>query len=504
MAEKITKRADDYSQWYLDIVQRAGLAENSDVRGCMVIKPNGYAIWEKMQRALDRMFKDTGHVNAYFPIFIPKSFLAREEEMAEGFAKECAVITHYRLKAVPGKGLQVDPEAKLDEELIVRPTSETIIWNTYKNWIQSYRDLPLLINQWCNVVRWEMRTRLFLRTAEFLWQEGHTAHATQKEAEDEAHKILMDAYRKFAEEWMAMPVLTGPKTEGQKFPGAVYTLCIEAMMQDKRALQAGTSHFLGQNFAKAFDVQFQNAEGKLDYAWATSWGVSTRLVGGLIMTHSDDQGLVAPPRLAPIHVVVVPIAKSEEERKAVLAVADQLAATLGDLPRESFFGYDPISVKVDRDFDQRPGFRFNEWELRGIPVRVELGPKDLAANACVLARRDIPGKEGKQMGVPLADAPRQIVELLKTMQAALFDRAKKFRDANSFEVNSYDDFKKKIEEPGGFIWAHWDGTRETEDKIAAETKATIRCIPFGRPAEKGKCMVTGQPSEGRVVFAKAY
>ncbi len=504
MAEKITKRCDDYSQWYLDIVQRAGLAENSDVRGCMVIKPNGYAIWEKMQRALDRMFKDTGHVNAYFPLFIPKSFLAREEEMAEGFAKECAVITHYRLKAVPGKGLQVDPEAKLDEELIVRPTSETIIWNTYKNWIQSYRDLPLLINQWCNVVRWEMRTRLFLRTAEFLWQEGHTAHATQKEAEDEARTILMDVYRKFAEEWMAMPVLTGPKTEGQKFPGAVYTLCIEAMMQDKRALQAGTSHFLGQNFAKAFDVKFQNAEGKLDYAWATSWGVSTRLVGGLIMTHSDDQGLVAPPRLAPIHVVIVPIGKSEEERKAVLAVADRLAVMLGDLPRDAFFGYEPIPVKVDRDFDKSPGFRFNEWELRGIPVRVELGPKDLAADACVLARRDIPGKDGKQMGVPLADAPRRVVELLKTMQAALFDRAKKFHDANSFEVNSYDEFKKKIEEPGGFLWAHWDGTRETEDKIAAETKATIRCIPFSRSPEKGKCMVTGKPSEGRVVFAKAY
>jgi prolyl-tRNA synthetase len=504
MAEKITKRCDDYSQWYLDIVQRAGLAENSDVRGCMVIKPNGYAIWEKMQRALDRMFKDTGHVNAYFPLFIPKSFLAREEEMAEGFAKECAVVTHYRLKAVPGKGLQVDPEAKLDEELIVRPTSETIIWNTYKNWIQSYRDLPLLINQWCNVVRWEMRTRLFLRTAEFLWQEGHTAHATQKEAADEAHTILMDVYRKFAEEWMAMPVLTGPKTEGQKFPGAVYTLCIEAMMQDKRALQSGTSHFLGQNFAKAFDVKFQNAEGTLDYAWATSWGVSTRLVGGLIMTHSDDQGLVAPPRLAPIHVVIVPIAKSEDERKAVLTVADRLAVMLGDLPRDPFFGYEAISVKVDRDFDKSPGFRFNEWELRGIPVRVELGPKDLAANACVLARRDVPGKDGKQMGVPMADAPRRIVELLHTMQAALFDRAKKFRDANSFEVNSYDEFKKKIEEPGGFLWAHWDGTRETEDKIAAETKATIRCIPFSRPSEKGKCIVTGNPSEGRVVFAKAY
>src|SRR5438094_7572833 len=504
MAEKITRRSEDYSQWYLDIVQRAGLAENSDVRGCMVIKPHGYAIWEKMQRALDRMFKDTGHVNAYFPLFIPKSFLAKEEQMAEGFAKECAVVTHYRLKSVPGKGVQVDPKAKLEEELIIRPTSETIIWNTYRNWVQSYRDLPLLINQWCNVVRWEMRTRLFLRTAEFLWQEGHTAHATQQEAEDETRLILDQCYARFAEEWMAMPVLTGQKSPGQKFPGAVYTLCIEAMMQDKRALQSGTSHFLGQNFAKAFDVKFQNADGKLEYAWATSWGVSTRLVGGLIMTHSDDQGLVAPPRLAPIHVVIVPIGKSEDERKAVLETSDKLASALGDLPRDPFFDYDPLTVKVDRDFDKSPGFRFNEWELRGIPVRVELGPKDLAGNACVLARRDTPGKEGKQMGVPLADAPRRIVELLKSMQAALFDRAKQFRDANSFEVNSYDEFKKKIEEPGGFLWAHWDGTRETEDRIAAETKATIRCIPFDRSAEKGQCMVTGDPSEGRVVFAKAY
>src|SRR5438034_156551 len=421
MAEKITKRSDDYSQWYLDIVQRAGLAENSDVRGCMVIKPNGYAIWEKMQHALDRMFKDTGHVNAYFPLFIPKSFLAREEEMAEGFAKECAVITHYRLKAVPGKGLQVDPEAKLEEELIIRPTSETIIWNTYKSWIQSYRDLPLLINQWCNVVRWEMRTRLFLRTAEFLWQEGHTAHATQKEAEEEAHRIL-EVYRTFAEEWMAMPVLTGPKSEGQKFPGAVYTLCIEALMQDRRALQAGTSHFLGQNFARAFDVKFQDQEGKLEYAWATSWGVSTRLIGGLIMTHSDDQGLVVPPRLAPVHVVIVPIASSDPERQAILAEAGKLAKALHDLPRAEFFGYEPLTVRVD----------------------------------------------------------------------------------NNFKVNSYDEFKKKIEEPGGFLLAHWDGTRETEDRIAAETKATIRCTPFNRPKEAGKDMITDKPSEGRVVFARAY
>jgi prolyl-tRNA synthetase len=504
MAEKITPRSKDYSQWYLDIVQHAGLAENSDVRGCMVIKPHGYAIWEKMQRGLDRLFKDTGHVNAYFPLFIPKSFLAREEEMAEGFAKECAVVTHYRLKAEKGKGLYVDPEAKLEEELIIRPTSETIIWNTYKNWVQSYRDLPLLINQWCNVVRWEMRTRLFLRTAEFLWQEGHTAHATQKEAEDEARMILMDCYRKFAEEFMAMPVLTGPKSEGQKFPGAVYTLCIEAMMQDKKALQAGTSHFLGQNFAKAFDVQFQNAEGKLEHAWATSWGVSTRLVGGLIMSHSDDNGLVAPPRLAPIHVVIVPLGKNDQERKTSLAAAEKLAGELRALPRDDFYLYEPITVKVDQSFDKSPGFRFAEYEVRGIPVRVELGPKDLEKQSCVVARRDVPGKEGKQFGVPLAGAATHIDKLLREMQQGLFDRAKKFRDANSFEVNAWDEFQEKIEEPGGFLWAHWDGTRETEAKIAEKTKATIRCIPFSRQAEQGKCILTGKSSAGRVVFAKAY
>jgi prolyl-tRNA synthetase len=501
-AEKITTRAQDYSQWYLDIVRRAGLAENSDVRGCMVIKPNGYAIWEKMQRAMDRLFKDTGHVNAYFPLFIPKSFLAREEEMAEGFAKECAVVTHYRLKAAPGKGLEVDPDAKLDEPLVIRPTSETIIWNTYRNWIQSYRDLPLLINQWCNVVRWEMRTRLFLRTAEFLWQEGHTAHATQQEAEDETRQMV-DVYRQFAEEWMGMPVLVGPKSEGQKFPGAVYTLCIEALMQDKKALQSGTSHFLGQNFSKVFDVKFQDSEGKLEYPWATSWGASTRLVGGLIMTHSDDQGLIVPPRLAPIHVVIVPIGKSEPERLAVRAAADSLALSLRELPRDSFLGYEPLTVQVDTDFHQSPGFRFNEWELRGIPVRVELGPKDLAANACVLARRDRPGKEGKQTGVPLAEAPQRIVALLKQMQTDLYNRARAWRDENTFEVNSYDEFKQKIE-AGGFLLAHWDGTRETEDKIAAETKATIRCIPFDRKPEAGKDMVTGKPSQGRVVFARAY
>jgi prolyl-tRNA synthetase len=504
MAEKITPREQDYSQWYLDIVKQGGLAENSDVRGCMVIKPYGYAIWEKMQRALDRMFKDTGHVNAYFPLFIPKHFLEKEAEHVEGFAKECAVVTHSRLKADPGgKGLVVDPASKLEEELVIRPTSETIIWNTYRNWVQSYRDLPLLINQWANVVRWEMRTRLFLRTAEFLWQEGHTAHATQAEAEEEARKIL-EVYRTFAEEWMAMPVLTGPKTDGQKFPGAVYTLCIEAMMQDKKALQAGTSHFLGQNFARAFDVKFQDQAGKLEYAWATSWGVSTRLVGGVIMTHSDDQGLVLPPRLAPLHVVIVPIFRKPEERQAVSAAAGKLAAALRGLPPGPWLNYEPLAVKVDDRDQYQPGFKFNEWEMRGVPVRVELGPKDLAQNACVLARRDRTGKAAKEMGVPLAGAPARIEQILKEIQAGLLEKARAFRDANSFDVDSYEEFKKKIEEPGGFLWAHWDGTRETEDCIAADTKATIRCIPDSRPKEPGECMVTGKPSAGRVVFAKAY
>ncbi len=502
-AEKITSRAKDYSQWYLDIVNRAGLAENSDVRGCMVIKPHGYAIWEKIQRALDRMFKDTGHVNAYFPLFIPKSFLAREEQMAEGFAKECAVITHHRLKAIPGKGVEVDPDSALEEPLIVRPTSETIIWNTYRTWVQSWRDLPLLINQWANVVRWEMRTRLFLRTAEFLWQEGHTAHATQQEAEEETKRIV-EIYRSFAEEWMAMPVLVGPKSEGQKFPGAVYTLCIEAMMQDKKALQAGTSHFLGQNFAKAFDVTFQNQQGQREHAWATSWGVSTRLIGGLIMTHSDDQGLVLPPRLAPIHAVIVPIYKSDAERSNVLEAANKLAGDIRNLPLREWLNYEPVTVQVDDREQYQPGFKFNEWELKGVPVRVELGPKDLAKGACVLARRDLPGKEAKEMGVPLTCAAARIGEMLQAMQTAMFERARQFRDENTYEVNSYEEFKKKIEEPGGFLLAHWDGTRETEDRIAAETKATIRCIPYDRPKESGKCIVTRQPSECRVVFAKAY
>jgi prolyl-tRNA synthetase len=502
-AEKITSRAKDYSQWYLDIVNRAGLAENSDVRGCMVIKPHGYAIWEKIQRALDRMFKDTGHVNAYFPLFIPKSFLAREEQMAEGFAKECAVITHHRLKAIPGQGVEVDPESKLEEPLIVRPTSETIIWNTYRTWVQSWRDLPLLINQWANVVRWEMRTRLFLRTAEFLWQEGHTAHATQQEAEEETRRMV-EVYRAFAEEWMAMPVLVGRKSEGQKFPGAIYTLCIEAMMQDKKALQSGTSHFLGQNFAKAFDVTFQNQEGQREHAWATSWGASTRLIGGLIMTHSDDQGLVLPPRLAPIHAVIVPIYKTDAEKSAVLEAANKLAQSIRELPLREWLNYEPVTVRVDDREQYQPGFKFNEWELKGVPVRVELGPKDIAKGACVLARRDLPGKEAKEMGVPLPNAASRIGEMLQQMQKCLFDQARQFRDENTYEVNSYDEFKKKIEEPGGFLLAHWDGTRETEDRIAAETKATIRCIPFNRKKETGKCMVSGQPSEGRVVFAKAY
>jgi prolyl-tRNA synthetase len=503
MPEKITSRAQDYSKWYLDIVQEAGLAEASGVRGCMVIKPHGYAIWENIQSALDRMFKDTGHVNAYFPLFIPKSFLAREEEMAEGFAKECAVITHHRLKAVKGQGLIVDPDSKLEEELIVRPTSETIIWNTYKNWIQSYRDLPLLINQWANVVRWEMRTRLFLRTAEFLWQEGHTAHATQAEAEEETRKIL-DVYRTFAEDWMSMPVLCGPKSEGQKFPGAVYTLCIEAMMQDKKALQAGTSHFLGQNFSKAFDVKFQSKEGKLEYPWATSWGVSTRLVGALIMSHSDDAGLVLPPRLAPIHVVIVPIYRKEEERKNVVDACHQLAQQIRNHDIGDWLNFKRLNVKVDDRDQHQPGYKFNEWEARGVPVRVEFGPRDLAAKACVLARRDLPGKEAKLIGIPLTEASARIFDWLKAMQRDLLEKARKFRTANSFHVDSYDDFKKKIEEPGGFFWAHWDGTRETENKIAADTMATIRCIPFDRTKEAGKCMVSGKPSEGRVVFAKAY
>src|SRR5262245_34311982 len=500
--KKITPRAADYSQWYLDIVRRAELAESSDVRGCMVIRPTGYALWENMQRAIDGLFKATGHVNAYFPLFIPKSYFAKEEEMAKGFAKECAVVTHYRLMSVDDKGIVVDPDAKLEEELIIRPTSETIIWRTYRDWIQSYRDLPILINQWCNIVRWEMRTRLFLRTAEFLWQEGHTAHATQKEAEAETLQMV-NVYRRFAEEWMAMPVLVGPKSEGQKFPGAVYTLCIEALMQDGKALQSGTSHFLGQNFSKAFDVQFTTEEGKREYPWATSWGASTRLIGGLIMTHSDDIGLVLPPRLAPTHVVICLLGKNEAERAPALAAAEKLAAELRALPRDEFYGYQPINVKIDNDMKNSPGERYFEWMLRGVPVRVEIGPKDIEKNACVLARRDEPTKEGKIMGVPLDGAVKRIDGLLREIQPSLYNRAKARRDSTFRTANTYDEFKEMIEAPG-FIWAHWDGTRATEDKIQEETKATIRVIPFDGPKEPGKCIVTGKPSERRVVFARAY
>lgn len=514
MAEKITPRAKNYPEWYLDIVKEAGLAQNAEgVKGCMVIKPTGYALWEKMQRGLDKLFKDTGHVNAYFPLFIPKGYFQKEEQMAEGFAKECAVVTHYRLRSVNGQ-IEVDPTARLEEELIVRPTSETIIWRTYKDWIQSYRDLPLLINQWANVVRWEMRTRLFLRTAEFLWQEGHTAHATQKEAEDETHTMVR-VYQKFAEEFMAMPVLVGPKTDGQKFPGAVYTLCIEAMMQDGKALQAGTSHFLGQNFARAFDVTFKNERNQEEHAWATSWGVSTRLIGGLIMTHSDDNGLVVPPRLAPLHVVIVPLGKNDAERAPCIAAAEGLAAELRDLPRNEFFEYEPISVKVDTMFEKQPGYRYAEYELRGVPVRVEIGPKDIEKAACAVARRDVPGKEGKQFGVPLAGAAAHIEALLRAIQKGLYERAKAYRDARTVTANTLDEFKAlfPVRKDEGeelpvdalkFVYAHWDGTRETEDMVQREYKATIRCLPFDGPQEPGTCVFTGKPSARRVVFARAY
>jgi prolyl-tRNA synthetase len=513
MAETITPRAKNYPKWYLDIVQQAGLADNSDVRGCMVIKPTGYALWEKMQRGLDKLFKDTGHVNAYFPLFIPMSYLAKEEEMAEGFAKECAVVTHYRLKAEKGQPLDVDPKAKLEEPLIIRPTSETIIWNTYKKWIQSYRDLPLLINQWANVVRWEMRTRLFLRTAEFLWQEGHTAHATAQEAEEETHKMVR-VYQQFAEEYMAMPVLVGPKTDGQKFPGAVYTLCIEAMMQDGKALQAGTSHFLGQNFAKAFDVSFVNEQNKREFAWATSWGVSTRLIGGLIMTHSDDNGLVCPPRIAPLHVVICPLGKNEAERGPCLAAAEKLAAAIKALPREEFYSFETITVKIDNDMKNSPGHRYAEYEIRGVPVRVEIGPKDIAKNCCAVARRDMPGKEGKQFDIPLDNAVAYIDSLLKTIQKNLFDRAKAFRDSRMVTANNLDEFKsffpaEKDEDAGGseplkFVYAHWDGSKETEDMVQKEYKATIRCLPFDGDKTPGACIFTGKPSSRKVVFARAY
>ncbi len=492
MAQKLTKRADDYSEWYNEVVSRADLAEHSDVRGCMVIKPYGYAIWEKMKEVLDAKFKETGHSNAYFPIFIPKSLFEAEEKNAEGFAKECAVVTHHRLMNDPdnpGK-LMVDPDSKLTEELVVRPTSEAIIWNTYKKWIQSYRDLPILINQWANVVRWEMRTRIFLRTAEFLWQEGHTAHQTKAEAIEETAKMC-DVYADFAEQYMAMPVIKGLKSDSERFAGADDTYCIEAMMQDGKALQAGTSHFLGQNFAKAFDVKFTDTDGKQDYVWATSWGVSTRLMGALIMTHSDDEGLVLPPALAPIQVVAVPIYKTEEERAAICARFDELASELR---------VKGISFKLDDDDNRRPGWKFAEYEAKGVPVRLAMGPRDLGNGSVEVARRDEKTKEIKSFE-GIAD---YLEGLLNEIQENLFTRALDFRTKNMRKVDSYDEFKTKIESEGGFFLAHWDGTEETEQKIKDDTKATIRCIPFDREEEVGTCMVTGKPSAGRVVLAKAY
>ncbi len=491
MAKEITSRKADYSQWYNDIVLKAGLADYSAVRGCMVIKPYGYAIWEKMQQQLDKMFKDTGHVNAYFPLFIPKSFLSREAAHVEGFAKECAVVTHYRLKNdESGKGIIVDPDAKLEEELIVRPTSETIIWSTYKTWIQSYRDLPLLINQWANVVRWEMRTRLFLRTTEFLWQEGHTAHATQKEAEDETIQML-NVYAEFAENFMAMPVIKGVKTANERFAGAVETYCIEALMQDGKALQAGTSHFLGQNFAKAFDVKFSDKENKLDYVWATSWGVSTRLIGALVMAHSDDDGLILPPSLAPIQVVIIPIYKNEEQKKII---SDKVATIITGLKSLN------ISVKYDDAEHTRPGWKFAEYEMKGVPVRIAIGARDIENNTVELVRRDTREKTN----VSLDGIDIYINNLLAEIQQSIFNKAKKFRDENIITVNTFEEFTNALDNQGGFISAHWDGTSETEEKIKELTKATIRCIPLDNKQEEGKCILTGKPSSQRVLFARAY
>lgn len=490
MSEKITTRETDYSQWYNDVVVKADLAEHSDVRGCMVIKPHGYAIWENIQSTLDKMFKDTGHVNAYFPLFIPKSYFSKEASHVEGFAKECAVVTHYRLKASPdGKGVIVDPDAKLEEELIVRPTSETIIWNTYKGWIQSYRDLPILINQWANVVRWEMRTRLFLRTTEFLWQEGHTAHATAEEAIAETRQML-DVYADFVENHMCIPVVKGYKTPNERFAGALDTYCIEALMQDGKALQAGTSHFLGQNFAKAFDVKFANKQGQEEYVWATSWGVSTRLMGALIMTHSDDKGLVTPPKLAPIQVVIVPIYRSEEQLEAILAKAKEIAAVLK---------LKGIRVKIDADDTKKPGWKFAEYELKGVPLRLGIGPRDLENSEVELARRDLGTKEQVKMD----NLDSFIETMLDEIQTNLFVKAKKHREDNWHSVNSYQEFKDALDK-GGFISAHWDGTPETEEKIKEETKATIRCIPLDNKLEDGVCIYSGKPSTQRVLFARAY
>ncbi len=488
--KELTSRRENYSQWYNDLVIKADLAESSAVRGCMVIKPYGYAIWEKIQAELDRMFKETGHVNAYFPLFIPKSFLSKEAEHVEGFAKECAVVTHHRLMADPnGKGLIVDPDAKLEEELIVRPTSETIIWNTYKGWIQSYRDLPILINQWANVVRWEMRTRLFLRTAEFLWQEGHTAHATEAEAVEEARKML-EVYADFSERFMAVPVLKGVKSANERFAGALDTYCIEALMQDGKALQAGTSHFLGQNFAKAFDVTFLDKTNKLDHVWATSWGVSTRLMGALIMTHSDDNGLVLPPNLAPFQVVIVPIYKNEEQLAAISEKVADITAKLKALN---------ISVKFDNNDNRKPGWKFAEYELKGVPVRLAMGARDLENGTVEVARRDNLSKET----VSIDGVETYIAQLLKNIQANIFQKAFDFRASVTRDVNSYEEFKIEIEK-GGFLMCHWDGTPETEERIKEETKATIRCIPLNGDTTPGTCMVTGKPSIQRVVFARAY
>jgi prolyl-tRNA synthetase len=492
MGKEITSRSEDYSQWYIDLVKKADLAENSDVRGCMVIKPYGFSIWEKMQQALDKMFKETGHSNAYFPLFVPKSMFEAEEKNAEGFAKECAIVTHYRLKTDPqNKGkLIVDPEAKLDEELVVRPTSEAIIWSTYKKWIQSYRDLPILINQWANVVRWEMRTRLFLRTSEFLWQEGHTAHISSAEAEKETVQML-NVYADFAENFMALPVVKGRKSEGERFPGAIDTYCIEAMMQDGKALQAGTSHFLGQNFAKAFDVKFTGKDGKLDYVWGTSWGVSTRLIGALIMAHSDDDGLVLPPKLAPIHVVIVPIFRNEDELSRISEKANEIAAAI----RKQGF-----SVKYDDRDTQKPGFKFAEYELKGVPVRIAIGPRDLDNGTVEVARRDT--KEKQLMKID--EVANAVPALLDAIQTNIYQKALKFKTESTTRVDSYDEFKHVLDGKAGFVSAHWDGTPESEAAIKEETKATIRCIPLDSKEEQGVCIYSGKPSSRRVLFARAY
>jgi prolyl-tRNA synthetase len=491
MAKFLTNRDENYAQWYNDLVIKADLAENSAVRGCMVIKPYGYAIWEKIQAQLDKMFKATGHVNAYFPLFIPKSFFSKEAAHVKGFAKECAVVTHYRLKNdESGNGIIVDPAAKLEEELIIRPTSETIIWNSYKNWIQSYRDLPILINQWANVVRWEMRTRLFLRTAEFLWQEGHTAHSTREEAIEETEKMI-NVYSDFAESYMALPVIRGYKSENEKFAGALDTYTIEALMQDGKALQAGTSHFLGQNFAKAFDVQFTDKTGKLEYVWATSWGLSTRMVGALIMAHSDNRGLILPPKLAPLQVVIIPIYKTSEQLEKISEKAKLLKA---DLEKTG------ISVKYDDRDTNKPGWKFADYELKGVPVRIAIGPRDLENETVEIARRDTLEKET----VPIQKVPALIPELLNDIQNNIFTRAVNFRNENTFRVDNWNDFLEVLDSTGGFILAHWDGTPETEEKIKEETKATIRCIPFDSPEEDGKCIYSGKPSKRRVLFARSY